>query len=270
MNVTAFTSSGEGAASNTVTTYVYDTPNNLTADTVNTTKVYLRWQLPTGASLANVNSFKIYKNSVLLTTLTNTSWCSWNNNTTSTTKVSTTSPFQGGSCMYLNTGYMTCVMSSTYTTIFANAWTIELFYKFTAVAEQPVLSSSLAGNYLYLAVMSGKIRLQLGNNGWIVNAAGVTGSTTLSVNTWYHIAIQFTGTSYDVYVDGKREQSFASTVNYALTSLSSMFLGTNGASTSTQMNGYIDAMRISGTSRYSGTTYTPPSLPYSRDRIPGH
>jgi hypothetical protein len=83
----------------------------------------------------------------------------------------------------------------------------------------------------------------------------LSGTTTLAINTWYHIAVSRMLGTMKVFVNGVQESSVASTYNYTA---SYALLGTYYSS-GLNLNGYIDDLRITkGYARYTAN-FTPPT-----------
>jgi len=99
---------------------------------------------------------------------------------------------------------------------------------------------------------------------YIANSADrITGTTTISLNQWYHVALARSGTSTKLFLDGVQEGStYTDSTNY-LNGTNRPIVGANGNNTSfDNYNGYIDELRITnGYARYTGN-FTPPSAPF--------
>lgn len=95
----------------------------------------------------------------------------------------------------------------------------------------------------------------------------LTGTTTLSTNTWYHMACSFDGTTYRLFVNGTVDGYTTTTRDFS--SVLDCCIGRNSDSTNTYyFNGYIDELRISkGIARWTAN-FTPPTAPYGRIVIP--
>lgn len=89
-------------------------------------------------------------------------------------------------------------------------------------------------------------------------------TSTISVNTWYTIAVTKSGTTWNLYLNGTREAT--GTENALVTGNASPLrigLSTNSFDNYRPMNGWIDNIRITpGVARYTGTSYTLPTGPY--------
>jgi hypothetical protein len=107
------------------------------------------------------------------------------------------------------------------------------------------------------------------NNGratfWSANAQGQwkfarNTSITLAANTWYHIAVVYSGGTATVYVNGAPG---ASATNVGTIS-QGPWLRLGGLSGVPFFNGRLDEIRISNVIRYS-QTFTPPAAPFVVD-----
>lgn len=91
----------------------------------------------------------------------------------------------------------------------------------------------------------------------------ITGST-LSTNTWYHIALSRSGTSTKMFVDGTQVGStYTDSTNY----VSSTFTKIGGDqydATGNYLNGHIDEVRVSNSARYTAN-FTAPTAPFTND-----
>ena len=142
-----------------------------------------------------------------------------------------------------------------------NNWTVEFYWRFVdndATQYQEIATKGV-GFQLYANNGALAIALSASNNStYFKNASN---GTTLSDNTWYHIAVVKNGTGYKVYLDGTSES------NLAVTSSSNVDTGTSpwclGAYTSSSYyaNGYMDEFRVSKFARYTGN-FTAPTEPF--------
>ncbi len=96
---------------------------------------------------------------------------------------------------------------------------------------------------------------------WLVQVGSTAISTTTSVqtNTWTHVAITRTNGSVRVYIGG----TLAAGPTSATADLTGQYLVVGGYySTAYLFNGYIDDLRITNYSRYSGASLTVPTAPF--------
>jgi len=105
------------------------------------------------------------------------------------------------------------------------------------------------------------------NNTWktsvfIVWLFSATGNTTLSINTWYHIAVSVNANAISLYVNGTRETiTGTSTLTNRTSSTNSICLGQTQSSVY-YYRGYVSNVSIlSGVAKYSGATITVPTEP---------
>jgi len=87
----------------------------------------------------------------------------------------------------------------------------------------------------------------------------ITGSS-LSANTWYHIAVSRSGSSTKMFVNGTQTGSTYTDSNNYINTAGRPFIGGNANTVgSNSLNGYIDDLRITkGYARYTAT-FTPPT-----------
>ena len=94
------------------------------------------------------------------------------------------------------------------------------------------------------------------------------GNTSMSANTWYHLAWSRTGSTIKLFVDGVEQTMTTSSgsgvfPSGAVGNTNGIFIGTlsDGA---IDLNGHIDEVRISNTARYTGA-FTPSTTPFQND-----
>jgi hypothetical protein len=88
----------------------------------------------------------------------------------------------------------------------------------------------------------------------------ITSTSTLSLNTWYHVAVVRSGTGTNqtkLYINGVEEGTATSTGN--LDNSNSLFIGTSSGNTN-DFAGYISNVRINNTAVYS-SAFTPSTTP---------
>jgi hypothetical protein len=161
-----------------------------------------------------------------------------------------------------NSDFLTFPHSSTNDISGAGNWTVEFFWRFVnndATQFQEIATKGF-GFQIYGNDGALSIALSASNNSSYFLSA--TGGTTLSDNTWYHIAAVKNGTAYNVYLNGTNE------ANLDGTSSSNVDTGTDpwclGAMTSDSYyaNGYMDEFRISRFARYTAN-FTAPAEPFA-------
>jgi hypothetical protein len=150
-------------------------------------------------------------------------------------------------------------------------YTIEFYFK-------QLSGSATNPNYLYggsnyvhrtwIDPSTRKMMYSIGN-GTAWTASG-TGTQTVQLNTWYHIAFQKKTTdTFEYFFNGQKEATLVNTASG--TALLESQLQSNHCFGSFYgggvyyYSGYIDTLRLSSTARYSGNTYTTP-ISTSSDR----
>lgn len=91
------------------------------------------------------------------------------------------------------------------------------------------------------------------------NATRITGTTTLTANQWYHVALVRNSGTTTLYLNGSVEGTWADTTNYIAST--KFRIGQRYASTALNYAGYIHNLRVvNGTAIYTGA-FTPPTAP---------
>ena len=113
---------------------------------------------------------------------------------------------------------------------------------------------STDGDYPLIYMESGQLRY------FVANADRITGST-LSANTWYHVAVCRSGTNTKMFLNGNQDGSTYSDPTNYLNGTDRPAIATRGHSPgSNTFRGYIDDLRITrGVARYT-TDFTPPPM----------
>jgi len=95
------------------------------------------------------------------------------------------------------------------------------------------------------------------------NPIAIPQATTVSVNTWYHVALVRSGNTWYWFQNGNRLGTGASNANPVNDYAAPLAIG--GRSSGFYFNGWIDEFRISkGVAQWT-STFTPPSSPYTMD-----
>jgi hypothetical protein len=89
----------------------------------------------------------------------------------------------------------------------------------------------------------------------------ITG-TTLSSNTWYHMALVRNGNTYTGYINGVSQGTYSA--SNSITGLSRFRIGSGSEGNAYSVNGHIDEFRVSNIARYT-TTFTPAASAFAND-----
>lgn len=96
-----------------------------------------------------------------------------------------------------------------------------------------------------------------------------SGTNVLTANTWHHVAVVRTGTTFDAYFDGTRYANYSTTLrDYSEIFRRNQIIGANGdvGGVTNFFPGYIDEIRLSKTARYtSGASITVPTAAFTDD-----
>lgn len=133
---------------------------------------------------------------------------------------------------------------------------------YTAYQAHPLISASInapAGEFQIFVNASYKLSVDLraGASG----DGSLTGTTTISLNRWYHFAATWDGTTWRIFLDGNLEASAAKSFGWKNTG-APIRLGRSTPYTSSNwsaMNGLLDEVRITkGVARYTAN-FAPPT-----------
>ena len=149
----------------------------------------------------------------------------------------------------------------------AGNFTVECWIRFAALGNNTIFSHWANGTATsmsyYLTYFNGSGILRLGH--YLSGNADTSYSWSPSTGTWYHIALERSGTTIKVYIDGTSVISVAASTTALRNSEDPFRIGVfNDASTGSPsldwyFNGHIDDLRITkGLARY-GTNFTPPT-----------
>ena len=147
----------------------------------------------------------------------------------------------------------------------SSQWTIEMWARFDSVSGVRVLyddresaNSSTGTSLLYTSGTT------LFWNSQQVNK--ITGSVTLAIDTWYHIAVSKDGSNnVRLFVDGSETGSSYTDANTFAQPDGEGYFGANHQTAGAHcLDGYIDEIRFSNTCRYSGN-FTPSTTQFQND-----
>jgi hypothetical protein len=140
-----------------------------------------------------------------------------------------------------------------------NQYTIEGWFRLNSTGKQHSLFDirPVSGNdWVTYVNTSNKIEIFTGSTG--------TGSTTLSSNIWYHIAIVRDSSNLKVYINGSQEIAIAAPT---VSNDRQLRIGggrDGGSFANTDLNGWMDEVRVSNIARYT-TTFTPSTTQFVND-----
>jgi hypothetical protein len=117
------------------------------------------------------------------------------------------------------------------------------------------------GIYINWAIKRLEFIFKAGNTG----DGSVAGVTVVELNTWYHFAATWDGTTHRGFINGNQEYAIAKSFGWK-TAAAPMRLGRSTTYTSSwwsALNGFLDEIRITkGVARYTAS-FTPPAAPYA-------
>jgi hypothetical protein len=139
-------------------------------------------------------------------------------------------------------------------------FTVEAWFYASNLGSSPCIAGKWVANNVSWALIVGtaSATFAVGNNGSYV--ASLSFSTTLTNNTWYHIAATRSGSSIKCFINGS--QIGSTQTNSSNCSSTSIFaVGFLNSSSPAYFQGYIDDLRITKYARYT-SAFTPPTSAY--------
>lgn len=141
-------------------------------------------------------------------------------------------------------------------------FTYECWVRTTDVSSIHVIASTRGGGtgWQFQINAGGAVQITFFGS-YSGGAAVAVSSSTLSTNTWYHVAWTHTGGTWRVFINGVLEGSNAPAGSYA-SNTSTLYLGFDPIFGGRYFTGHIDDSRITrGVARYT-STFTPPSAAF--------
>ena len=167
------------------------------------------------------------------------------------------SKFGGSSALFDGTGdYLQSPLASTIN-FGTGDFTVECWIRFASLTNGEVFISGSG---------TGSVFIQHISNAFRIGRAGVafdstTSTVTTNTNTWYHFAVSRSSGNMKIFVDGVAYFDSTNTNNYSFST--NIWIG-GTSTTSQQLNGYLDEVRISDTARYT-SGFTPSTTPFQND-----
>ena len=174
-------------------------------------------------------------------------------NTNSNTIIATSSPLKNSNvALYLYTNSSNFYANATnanYT--LTGDFTVETyFYLNSLYSSQTILTSPTGSDYIKITNTGSSIGLSINSIVYNVNLL-----STLSLNTWYHLAISRNSNTIRVFINGTLQGSIADSNNF-FNSSSTIYIGSNNSITSNSFIGYLSNFRITNATRYT-SSFTP-------------
>lgn len=170
------------------------------------------------------------------------------------------SKFGGSSGLFDGTGDYLFVDGDTDFAFGTGDFTIEAFIRRNASGAVHVLYDSRSGatdNHPLFYVNASNVLIFHG-----FNATRITGTTTISTGTWYHVAVSRVSGTTRMFLDGVQEgSSYTDSNNYGNNGTNRPILCADRAGAQA-FNGWMDELRVTvGVGRYSAG-FTPPSAAF--------
>jgi hypothetical protein len=176
------------------------------------------------------------------------------------------SKFGGASALFDGTDDSLQIVDNTWINFGAGDFTAECWFRWSGGGVFPALINTWSEN-------SSNRNFFLGINTsanapvfYFVNSAGtintsIQSTTTISTNTWYHIAIVGDSSNFKLYLNGTQVSSLS---RQTIRAPAEVFRIGNTADNVLDFNGWIDEVRVSNSVRYT-TNFTAPTAPFQND-----
>jgi hypothetical protein len=170
------------------------------------------------------------------------------------------SKFGGASALFDGTGDYLNLNGESDFAFGTGDFTIDFWFKLNALASPyEVYYDSRPSNGVYPLIYSAGSPRTL--RYFVSGGDRITGTTTLTTDTWYHVAVTRSGTNTKLFLNGVQEGSTYSDSNDYLNGASKPFIG--ASFDGIYLNGWIDELRVSkGIARWTAN-FTPPTSAYS-------
>jgi hypothetical protein len=171
----------------------------------------------------------------------------------------TQSKFGGSSIAFDGTGDYLSIASDTDFAFGTGDWTVE-FWAYRTVTQLGTIF-----NFVPASGSTPIHQINLSSTGvlrYAVSGATVITGSSLTLNTWVHVAVSRASGSTKLFVNGTQSgATYTDTNNYSVDYSLTIGAGTAGVN---GYGGYLDDIRISNTARYT-TTFTPSTTAFVQD-----
>lgn len=143
-------------------------------------------------------------------------------------------------------------------------WTLSFWMNPTDLSIDSTIVSNVNGLFDITLTSSGYISVSTGSSsaGDIVN--NQTSTNTIAVNVWSHIAVVYTGSDYNLYVNGTKTAIGIASNNIGSSVFNNLYIGKSNIMSNRLFNGFIDEFMISNDVKYT-TTFIPKEVASIRD-----
>ena len=188
-------------------------------------------------------------------------------------KISITQSKFGGSSGYFDgTGDYVQFPYNSIFDLSSGDWTLEAwFYPIALAADMKIASNAIISKDTNGANFNWNINVAQNGIVFVTNNVGNIATdvlyayTTISTNTWHHVAIVKNGSYVKIYLNSELVDSKSMTVNNTVTNAITIGCSSHNSPNSF-FNGYIDSLRVTkGVSLYTGSAYVLPNVPSSKN-----
>lgn len=178
------------------------------------------------------------------------------------------SKFGGSSGLWDGTGDGLSVPDATELNFGTGAFTIDLWVRLssTSVVQTLVTKRAAAGGntspfHIIYNNTGTRFEFYSTSNGTSFDIANGVSMGTGVINTWAHLAVVRSGSSFYLFKDGTQVGSTITNSSSLYVNSDTVRVGAQGNGTANPLNGYMDEVRISNIARWT-SNFTPPTEPY--------
>lgn len=150
-----------------------------------------------------------------------------------------------------------------------SSWTFDCQLRFNSLTTNPMLfyEKTDGNNIMEVSYTNAAHTLEFYCQVAGASVVYFTVPFTPSTGTWYHIAVERNGNTWNIYIDGVAGTksliagAYSNSINTTFTG--DFFVGSDAAGD--DLNGWVDELRWSSTARYGSANFTPPSVEYNQN-----
>jgi hypothetical protein len=171
------------------------------------------------------------------------------------------SKFGGASALFDGTGDSLTINANSVFNFGTSDYTVEGWIRSSSLGATRIIFDTGVATQgtrpVFYVTSNGAINMYTTATG-AVSSAG----STITTNTWYHVAlVRYSGTT-TIYVDGVSKASTGT--SYSMSTTATMYVGAEDPGTTNSWNGHIDEVCVSNVARYTAA-FTPPTTPFQND-----
>lgn len=149
----------------------------------------------------------------------------------------------------------------------SDTFTIEMFFNadFATSFHQLYSVGWYSSNSQFVLALNNQSQIQFQSSNDGSSNSGYATTSAVSLNAWHHLALTFNAGAMQIYVDGVRQVSQTGVLIYNSPAPSDPVIGASINAANDFFDGHIDEIRVSNVVRYSGTSFSVPTVAFVND-----